>query len=72
VALTEREFDLLVHLMRHRGDVCRRDELLREVWGLGADSGSNVVEACVRRLRTKLPGVPVETVRGVGYCFDGS
>jgi DNA-binding response OmpR family regulator len=72
VSLTEREFDLLEHLMRHRGEVCRRDELLRDVWQLGMDPGSNVVEACVRRLRTKLPGVPVETIRGVGYCYDGN
>ncbi len=71
VALTEREFDLLAHLLRRRGDVCGRDELLRDVWGLDADPGSNVVEACVRRLRVKLPDVPVETVRGVGYCFHG-
>jgi DNA-binding response OmpR family regulator len=71
VALTERELGLLAHLMRRRGDVCRRDELLHDVWGLDADPGSNVVEACLRRLRTKLPDMPVETVRGVGYCFFG-
>jgi DNA-binding response OmpR family regulator len=72
VVLTEREFGLLGHLMRHRGDVCRREELIQEVWGLHFDPGSNVVEACVRRLRSKLPGLPVETVRGVGYCFYGA
>ncbi len=71
VALTEREFALLAHLMRRRGDVDRRDELLHDIWGLDVDADSNVVEACVRRLRTKLPGLPVETVRGVGYCFYG-
>jgi DNA-binding response OmpR family regulator len=72
VVLTEREFGLLGYLMRRRGDVCRREELLQEVWGLHFDPGSNVVEACVRRLRSKLPGLPVETVRGVGYCFYGA
>lgn len=71
VSLTEREFSLLAHLMRRHGDVCRRDELLHDVWGLTFDPGSNVVEVCVRRLRTKLPDAPVETVRGVGYCFYG-
>jgi DNA-binding response OmpR family regulator len=71
VALTEREFDLLACLMRRRGEVCRREELLRDVWGLDSDPGSNVVEACVRRLRNKVPDLPVETVRGVGYCFSG-
>ena len=67
--LSEREFELLAHFMRRAGRTCRRDELLHDVWGLGFDPGTNVVEVCVRRLRTKLPDVPIETVRNVGYCF---
>jgi DNA-binding response OmpR family regulator len=67
--LAEREFTLLAHLMRRTGEVCRKDELLHDVWGLDFDPGSNVVEVAVRRLRTKLQSLPVETVRGVGYCF---
>lgn len=69
--LAERETALLAHLMRRGGDVCGKDELLHDVWGLDEDRGSNVVEVCVRRLRTKLPRVSIETVRGVGYCFVG-
>jgi DNA-binding response OmpR family regulator len=69
--LTEREFALLAHLMRRRGDVCRKDELLHDAWGLEFDPGSNVVEVCVSRLRSKVIDLPVETVRGVGYCFYG-
>ena len=69
--LTEREFGLLAHLMRRQGDVCRKDELLHDVWGLEFDPGSNVVEVCMRRLRTKLGEPPIETIRGVGYCFYG-
>ena len=69
VVLTQREFGLLAHLMRRRGDVCRKDELLHDVWGLEFDPGSNVVEVCMRRLRTKLGEPPIETIRGVGYCF---
>ena len=72
VALSEREFSLLAHLMRRRGDVCRRDELLHDIWGLTFDPQSNVVEVCVRRIRHKLAQAPIETVRGVGYCFDGA
>lgn len=67
--LSEREFELLAHLMRRAGRTCRRDELLHDVWGLSFDPGTNVVEVCMRRLRTKLPDVPIETVRSVGYCF---
>ena len=71
VPLTQREAALLVHLMRRPGEVCRREDLLRSVWGLDIDHASNVVEVCVRRLRQKLePFPPIETVRGVGYTFD--
>jgi len=71
VLLTQREAALLVHLMRRPGEVCRREDLLRAVWGLDIDHASNVVEVCVGRLRQKLqPFPPIETVRGVGYSFE--
>jgi DNA-binding response OmpR family regulator len=70
--LSGREFALLAHLMRRRGSVCRRDELLHDIWGLDFDPGSNVVDVCVRRLRSRLHPAPIETVRGVGYCFVGA
>lgn len=70
VPLTEGESRLLAHLMRRSGRVCSRDQLLRDVWDLAFDPGSNVVEACVRRLRAKLPGIPIQTVRSAGYCFE--
>lgn len=70
VSLTEREFALLAHLMRRTNDVCSREELLHDIWDLDFDPGSNVVDVCVRRLRSKLqPDPPIETVRGGGYCF---
>lgn len=69
VLLTEREFGVLAHLMRRHGRVCRRSELLNDVWGLDFEPGTNVLEVCVSRLRNKLPDVPIETVRSVGYCF---
>jgi len=70
VSLTGREFALLAHLMRRSNDVCSREELLHDIWDLDFDPGSNVVDVCVRRLRSKLqPTPPIETVRGAGYCF---
>lgn len=67
-SLTEREVSLLAHLMRRAGEVCRKEELLHDVWNLGFDPGSNVVEVCVGRLRSKLgQNIPIETLRGVGY-----
>jgi two-component system, OmpR family, response regulator len=70
ISLTEREFGLLEHLMRSEGEVCTRMQLLADVWGFGFDPGSNVVDACVRRLRAKLGPDLIETIRSVGYRFD--
>jgi DNA-binding response OmpR family regulator len=72
IVLSEREFAMLAHLMRRRGSVCRRDELLHDIWGMDFDPGSNVVDVCVRRLRKRLATPPIETIRGVGYCFYGT
>jgi DNA-binding response OmpR family regulator len=67
--LSERESAVLAHLLRRRGDVCTREELLHDIWGYDFDPGSNVLDVCVGRLRTKLGGFAViETVRGVGFC----
>jgi two-component system OmpR family response regulator len=68
-SLSQREFILLGHLMRRAGMVCTRDELLSDVWGYSFDPGSNVVDVCVRRLRSKLEPDMIETVRNVGYSF---
>jgi DNA-binding response OmpR family regulator len=70
VALSEREFLLLQHLMRRTGEVCTREELLQEVWGFTFDPGTNVVNVCVGRLRAKLGSGYIETVRNVGYCLQ--
>ena len=66
--LSDREFRLLHHLVRHQGEVVSRERLLSEVWGYHFDPRSNVVDVCVRRLRKKLgPDAPIETVRHGGY-----
>jgi two-component system, OmpR family, response regulator len=70
VSLSEREFLLLRHLMNVHGRVSTREELLAEVWGYAFDPGSNVVDVCVGRLRSKLGGDVIETVRNVGYRFN--
>jgi DNA-binding response OmpR family regulator len=67
VLLSRREFLLLQRLMMRPGEVCSREVLLADVWGLSFDPGSNVVDVCVRRLRAKLGADVIETVRGVGY-----
>jgi DNA-binding response OmpR family regulator len=70
VTLTEREFSLLHELMRREGEVCSRAQLLADVWGLDFDTGSNVVDVYVGRLRSKLGEDAIETVRNVGYRLN--
>jgi len=74
VALTVREFDLLVFLMRHPGKVFRRSELLEHVWGWTFGDQSTVT-VHMRRLREKIEDDPAEpkrilTVWGVGYRYE--
>lgn len=71
VQLRPREFALLEWLMDHPGHYFTRDELLMEIWGLGFNPGTNVVDVQVYTLRRKLArvgaGRVIETMRGVGY-----
>ena len=48
-------------------DVVSRNKILDQVWGYDEDVSTNVVEVYIRYLRNKIPGIKIETVRGVGY-----
>src|SRR4249919_1816980 len=67
VALTRLEFLLLRELMEHAGLPVGKGQLLASVWGYDFDPGTNVVDVCVRRLRSKLGFELIKTVRGEGY-----
>ena len=71
IILTLKEFDILCLMIRHRGRVYTRDELLSEVWGYQFDGESRTVDVHMRTLRSKLGecGKYIETIRGVGYRF---
>jgi DNA-binding response OmpR family regulator len=70
VELSAREFALAEVLMRNRGLVLSREQLLSQVWGYDFDPGSNIVDVYVGYLRKKLGADLVTTVRGVGYRVD--
>jgi DNA-binding response OmpR family regulator len=76
VRLSTTEFELLVYLMRNRGHVLTREQILRAVWGYEHDPGTNVVDVYVGYLRRKLAGgdddSPISTIRSVGYRFDAA
>lgn len=67
VDLSRLEFLLLKELADHPAQPLSKGELLGAVWGLDFDPGSNVVDVCVRRLRSKLGFGLIKTVRGTGY-----
>jgi two-component system, OmpR family, response regulator len=67
VPLTRLEVMVLRELMEHAGQSVAKDQLLATVWGIDFDPGSNVVDVCIRRLRSKLGFDLIETVRGAGY-----
>jgi DNA-binding response OmpR family regulator len=70
VHLSEREFELLQHLMRQAPNVRSREQLLGEVWSIPFETGSNVVDVTIRRLRAKLGNDVIETVRNAGYRIN--
>jgi two-component system response regulator MtrA len=72
IPLTRTEFDLLLELVRHAGQVLTRDVLLDRVWGYDYLGDSRLVDVAIQRLRAKVesdPGAPelIQTVRGSGY-----
>jgi len=74
VELTRLEFKMLSHLIRNRGRVVLRDELLRAVWGYRGLPDTRTVDVHMWQLRRKLEADPQEprfllTVHGVGYLF---
>ena len=74
VALTAREYALLLMLLEHRGQVLSREQILRHVWHDQQGAASNVIEVYVRYLRQKLEQGGerrlIHTVRGQGYCLS--
>ena len=72
VELTLKEYELLKHLVTHRGRVFTRADLLDSIWGYDYYGGMRTVDVHIRRLRSKLGdiGEAIATIRGVGYKFD--
>ncbi|OEG00091.1 DNA-binding response regulator [Vulcanibacillus modesticaldus] len=73
--LTPKEFELLLYLIKHRGKVLTRDQLLNSVWNYDFMGDSRIVDVHVSHLRdkieedTKKPKY-IKTIRGIGYKFE--
>ena len=76
VALTLKEFDLLEYLMRNKGRVLTRGQLIDRVWGSDYVGDTKTLDVHVKRLRSKIEADPANpahllTVRGLGYKLEG-
>jgi len=75
LTLSQKEFDLLVTLMRNQGLALSRDLLIERVWGWDFVGDPRTVDVHIRWLREKIEADPsrpayIQTVRGIGYRFD--
>jgi len=70
VSLTGHEFRVLSYLMHHRGRAVSQGELAEHIYTRDADRDSNTVEVFIARLRKKVGGRAIATVRGVGYRME--
>ncbi len=74
VYLSTTEFELLVYLVRNRGQVLSREQILRAVWGYDHDPTTNIVDVYIGYLRRKLARddrtAPITTIRSVGFRFE--
>ena len=74
VQLTAREFAVLEFLIRRRGEVVSKAEILDNVWDFAFDGDPNIVEVYIRHLRTKIDEPfdrqAIHTIRGAGYRLD--
>lgn len=65
--LTSKEYELLIFLLRNKGKAFNRDQLLENIWGDEYFGSDRVVDDLMRRLRSKMKGLDVETIYGYGY-----
>jgi len=73
MTLTRKEYQLLLELVRHAGEIVPRDVLLMNVWEYGPEIRTRTLDVHIRRLRRKLGEYAdsyIETIFGVGYRFQ--
>ena len=65
------EFDLLLLLAKHPNRAFSREELLVNIWGEDYYGSDRAVDDLIKRIRKKIPDIPIETVWGYGYRLSG-
>ncbi|WP_159800458.1 response regulator transcription factor [Flavobacterium sp. MK4S-17] len=74
INLTQREFELLAFLLKNRGKVCTRKDIISDVWNIHFDYDTGVIDVFINAIRKKLNLSKeedfIKTVRGVGYLIE--
>lgn len=74
ISLTQREFELLTYLMQHKGKVCTRNQILRDVWDINFEYDTGVIDvfmnAIRKKLNLKIEEDYIKTIRGIGYIAN--
>jgi DNA-binding response OmpR family regulator len=74
ISLTQREFELLTYLVRNKGKVCSRNQIIEDVWDIHFDYDTGVIDVFINAIRKKL-NLKIEedyikTIRGIGYIAN--
>ena len=74
VSLTQKEFDLLCYLVKNKGNVCSRSQIIQDVWNIHFEYDTGVIDVFMNSLRKKLnlkvDEDYIKTIRGVGYIAN--
>lgn len=74
ITFTQREFELLEFLVKNKGSVCKRDEIIDKVWGINFEYDTGVIDVFINSIRKKLKldkdNGYIKTIRGVGYIAN--
>jgi DNA-binding response OmpR family regulator len=70
--LSPREYEMLLYFVRNRGIALSREKIITSLWGYDYEGDQRAVDSQIKRIRKKLNGEYIETVRGVGYKFEVS
>ena len=72
--LTQREYELLCFLVRNKGNVCTRTQIIEDVWDIHFDYDTGVIDvfmnAIRKKLNLKIDNDYIKTIRGVGYIAN--
>jgi len=69
-ALSKKEFEMLILLASKPGKVFSREEIFAKVWGSEVIVGERTIDVHIRKIREKLGEETINTIKGVGYCFQ--